>query len=242
MTNELLERSPKCIARLAGVFFLLTMLLGITAQAFISESLIDWRDATATAANISMNESLFRLGFALYLLEMSCQIVMTVLFFDLFKPVSKRLSLLAAFFALTGISLKTMSRLFYLVPLLFQGENPDLSMFRPEQLQMLGLLLLKLNDQGPAIAMVFFGIGTLITGFLILRSTFLPRFIGVFGMVGGLGWLVFLYPPLGYQLFPLIALAALIGSVLQIVWFLAFGVNEVRWKERARVAAESIWR
>ena len=77
--------SPRGKARLAGVFFLLTTLLGIFAQVFVSERLVVWGDAAATAANILNNETLFRLGFAVYLVEMACQITMTVLFYDLLK-------------------------------------------------------------------------------------------------------------------------------------------------------------
>ena len=242
MINQIAETSPQAKARLAGIFFLLTTLAGIFAQVFVTERLVIWSDAAATANNILSNESLFRLGFAVYLVEMACQITMTVFFYDLLKPVNRSLSLLAAFFLLTGIIIKIFSRLFFIAPLLILGGSPDLSVFNTQQLQALALLFLKINDQGPAIALVFFGFATLIKGCLIARSTFLPRFLGVLGMLGGIVWLCFLFPPLAYRLYPFILLIALAGTVLQIFWLLVFGVNEQRWKEQASAAAESIWR
>jgi hypothetical protein len=242
MVNRIAEASPQFKARLAGVFFLLTTLMGIFAQGFVSERLVISSDAAATATNILNNESLFRLGFTVYLLEMACQITMTVLLYDLFKPVNRSLSLLTAFFLLTGCFIKTFSRLFFIAPLLVLGDAPYLRVFNTEQLQALALLFLKVNDQGAGIALVFFGFATLLKGYLIIKSTFLPRFLGVVGILGGLGWLCFLYPPFAYRILPFILILGLLGAVLQIFWYLVFGVNEQRWREQASAAAESIWR
>jgi hypothetical protein len=101
-------------------------------------------------------------------------------------------------------------------------------------LQALALLFLKVNDRGAGIALVFFGFYALLTGYLILRSTFLPRILGVFSILGGLGWLSFLYLPLGHRLFPYVAVIAILGATALIVWLLVFGVNEQRWKEQSR--------
>ena len=111
-----------------------------------------------------------------------------------------------------------------------------MSVFSAEQLQALALLFLKVNDRGAAIALVFFGFYALLQGYLIIRSKFLPRIVGVLSVLGGLGWLSFLYLPLGYHLFPYIAALGLLGSVLLILWLLVFGMNEQRWKERASAA------
>jgi hypothetical protein len=90
-------------SRIAGVFYLLTILTGIFAQGFVSGRLVVDGDAAATATNILTHRSLYQLGFAVYLIEMACQIVMTVLFYDLLKPVSRSLSLLAAFFGVSHV-------------------------------------------------------------------------------------------------------------------------------------------
>lgn len=233
MTERTALGSPRRMARTAGALYLLTILTGIFAEMFVSNRLVVSGDAAATASNILAHRGLFQLGFAVYLIEMACQISMVALFYNLLRPVSRSLALLAAFLELAGCVIKTFSRLFYIAPLLVLGDAHYLSVFSPGQLHALALLSLKLNSQGAAMALVFFGFSSPVTGYLIFRSTFLPRILGVLGILGGLGWLSFLYPPLGYRLFPLVAAFGILGSLATIFWLLVFGVNEQRWKEQA---------
>jgi len=120
------------------------------------------------------------------------------------------------------------------------GGSHYLNVFSAEQLQALALLFLKVNDHGAGIGLAFFGFYALLTGYLIIKSTFLPRILGVWSAVAGLGWLTFLSPNLGYRLFPFIAAFGLLGAVMLILWLLVFGVNEQRWKEQANVAGGMI--
>lgn len=138
---------------------------------------------------------------------------MTALFHDLLKPVSRSFSLLAAIFGLIGCTIKALS-----------------------------LLFLRVNYQAETIAMVLFGIYAILKGWLVFRSTFLPRILGVLSVVGGLGWLTYLCEPLAVRLLPYILAVAFVGAVSSVVWLLVFGVNEGRWKEQARASAGSIWR
>src|SRR6266699_4954819 len=232
-TAAMTETSPRFKASITGVLYLLTILTGIFAQGFISGRLVVDGDAAATATNILTHRGFFQLGFTVYLIEMACQIAITALFYDLLKPAGRSVSLVAAFLGLAGCVIKTFSRLFYIAPLLVLGGAHYLSVFSAEQLQALALLFLKVNDRGAAIALVFFRFYALLTGYLIIRSTFLPRALGVLSICGGLGWLSFLYLPLGYRLFPYIAAFGLLGAASLILWLLVFGVNEQRWKEQA---------
>src|SRR5438874_10356678 len=240
MTERITETSPRTKARITGVFYLLTVLTGIFAQGFVSGKLVIDGDAAATASNILAQRGLFQLGFAVYLIEMACQIAMTALFYDLLKPAGRSVSLLAAFLGLAGCVIKTFSRVFYIAPLFVLGGAHYLSVFNPEQLQALALLFLKVNDQGAAMALAFFGFYALLTGYLIFRSTFLPRILGLVSIFAGLGWLTFLSPTLGYRLFPYLAGFGLLGAIALIVWLLVFGVNVQRWKDQASAAGE--WR
>jgi hypothetical protein len=221
---------------------LITVLAGGFAQGFLAGRLIVSGDATATASNILAHEPLYRLAFAIYLVELACQIAMTVLFYDLLKPVSKSASILAATFGLIGCTIKTLSRLFFFVPLLVLRGGHYLSVFDPKQLQALALLFLRVNYTAETIAMVFFGFYALVKGYLVFRSTFLPRVLGVLSAVGGLGWLIYLYEPLALRLQSYIVGAGVIGSFVSVVWLLVYGVNEQRWKEQSHVATASIWR
>src|ERR1700730_18854384 len=103
-----------------------------------------------------MHRTLFQWGFAVYLIEMACRVAMTALFYDLLKPAGKSLSLLAAFIGLTGCVIKTVSRVFFVAPLLVLGGAHYLGVFSAAQLQALALLFLNVNDRGAAIALVFF--------------------------------------------------------------------------------------
>ena len=227
------EMSPRTKARLTGAFYLATLLAAFVAEGLISRRFVDYGNAAATATNILANESLFQLGFTMYLVEMACQITMTVLFYELLKPVSRSASLLALTFGLVGCTIKTMSRLFFVAPLLIIGSGAAFGDFTAAQGRSLALLFLGVNDHGAAIAMVFFGLNAMLKGWLILRSTFLPRALGALSIIGGAGWVAFLSQPLGYRLFPYIAPLALLASLATIVWLLVYGVNEQRWREQA---------
>jgi hypothetical protein len=87
---------------------------------------------------------------------------------------------------------------------------------------------------GAAIAVVFFGFSTVMTGWLIIRSTYLPSVLGWIAVVGGIGWLSFLWPPLGYRIGLYVALVGLLGSVATIVWMILYGVKEDRWTAKVR--------
>jgi len=228
--------SPRLIARVTGLLYLLTILTGIFAQGFVSEKLVVSGDAAATATNILSHRSLFEWSFTVYMIEMACQIMTTALFYFLLRPVSRSIALVAAFLSLSGCTIKTFSRVFYIAPLFVLGRAQYLNVFNAEQLQGLALLFLKVNDRGAAMALAFFGFEALFNGYLVFRSTFLPRILGVFSMLGGLGWLTFLYPPLGYRVFLYVAAFALLGSAAMIFWLIVFGVNEERWRERAGAA------
>jgi hypothetical protein len=242
ITNAMTEMSPRTKARLAGAFYLATILTGIFAQGFISARLIVPGDATATATNILSHDGLFRLGFAVYMIEMICQIIMTVLIYDLLKPVNRSISLLAAVVGFVGCGIKTFSRLFYFAPLLVLGGTHYLAVFSGEQLNAVALLFLRVNDIGAGIALVFFGFYAILKGYLVIRSTFLPRVLGWLAVLGGIGWLAFLSPPFGERVFSVIALVGIIGSLANIAWLLVVGVNEQRWREQASAAEASIWR
>ena len=182
MIERIAEASPRLRARIAGVFYLLTFVTGIFSLVFVSDRLIANSIATA------------------------CYIAVTLLFYSLFKPVNRSLSLLAAFFSLVGCAIGPLS-LIHLAP---SHINP----------------------------LVFFGFYCLLIGYLIFRSTFLPRILGVLMAIAGLGWLTFLSPPLANHLSPYNLAPGILGEGLLTLWLLAIGVNEQRWKEQASAAAE----
>jgi len=221
-------------ARMAGVFYLLTFVTGIFAL-LTSGKLVVSGDAAATATNILAHESSFWSGFTCQLLASACYVAVTALFYDLFKPVNRGLSLLAALFSLVGCAVGAVSLVFQLAPLMILRGAQYSSVFKVEQLQALALMFFKLSGQGNNIGLVFFGFYCLLIGYLIFRSTFLPRILGAVMMVAGLGWLTFLSPPLANLLSPWNMAPGILGEALLTLWLLAMGVSDQRWKEQASI-------
>jgi hypothetical protein len=236
------ETSPSTRGRILAALYLFVIIGGVIAQLFIADRLVDRHDAARTAANIVANKSLYRLGFTIFMLEMVAQVAVSAMFYDLLKPVNRSLARIAAIIGLTGSGIKTVARLFYYAPLILLGGAPYLSAIEPAQLEALSLTFIRINNQGAAIALIFFGFETLLRGWLLFRSGFLPRFLGVLSMIGGVGWLTFLWPPLGSQAFIGVALFAIAGTIATTGWLFIRGVDDVLWKERAALAATSIWR
>src|SRR6202041_693246 len=190
-------------------------------------------DAAITANNILAHESLFRVGLAIGLISTVCYVAVTALFYDLFKPVNRTLSLLAAFFSLVGCAILAFASLFQLAPLVVLGGGQYLTVFKVEQLRALASLFLELYSQGVNICFVFFGVYCLLIGYLIFRSAFLPRILGVLMAFAGLGWLTFLSPTLANYLSPYIQVLGVLAEGSLMLWLLVMGVNVQRWKEQA---------
>jgi hypothetical protein len=218
-------------ARIAGAFYLLVFLTGGIALSIGGRFVVSG-DAAATATNILAHEALLRLSWSINLIATACYIVVTALFYELFKPVNRSVSLVAAFFSLLGCAVGSATSLFQLAPLYFLKGTPYLNVFRKEQLQALALTFLRLNAQGSNMSLVFFGFYCLLIGYLIFRSTFLPRALGVLMAIAGLGWLTFLWQPLASSLFPYILIPGIVGEGSLTVWLLAAGVNAERWREQ----------
>jgi hypothetical protein len=226
--NTIGTPSLRAVARFTGAFYLLTIVTGIIAQVFISDRLVGPGDAAATAASILTHEPLYRLGFTIYLIEMACQVTFTVLFYRLLRDVNRPVAQLALAFGLVGCTVKLLSRVFYFTPLLILGGSGFMASFTPDQLAGLARLSLAINDQGAAMALVFFGLTAMLNGYLAFRSGFVPRALGVLSMLGGAGWLSFLNPSFGLRVFPIVAAIALLGSIAWILWLLAVGGGDRR--------------
>src|SRR6266566_1842470 len=225
--------SPKTLSRATGALYLLVLLGGIVAQGVIANGLVVPRDAAATATNILAQPKLYAFGYTVFLIEMAAQLAMTTLVYVLLRPVDRTAALLSLAFGLVGATIKTAARAFYYAPLLVLGGAGYLTVFDASQLQALALLLVKINNQIANMAVVFLGISTFFQGYLIVKSTFLPRFVGIIAIVSGLGWLTYAYPALGSALFYYLIVLAMLGLLLTSGWLLVRGVDEQRWREQA---------
>jgi hypothetical protein len=232
MTNPIADAPPRPKARITGVVYLLYFLTAILAEVFMKGIVVSG-DAAATANNIQAHEPLFRLGLGTGLIATAWYIALTALLYELFKPVNRSVSLVAAFFSLVGCAIQAFGSVFQFAPLVISGSSADLSAFKPEQSQALALILFKLDSQAQTITLVFFGLYCLLIGFLIFKSTFLPRILGVLMALAGLGWLTFLAPPLANALSPYVLVLGFLAELSLMLWLLVKGVNVERWKQQA---------
>jgi hypothetical protein len=190
--------SPRRRARIAGVVYLLYLLTPVVFGEFIKGLFVDG-DAAATANNILAHQPL-GLGLATLLIAVACGMAATALFYELFKPVNRSLSLLAAFFNLVALTFEY-----------FQDVN---------------------------IGSIFHGLYCLLVGYLIFRSTFLPRILGALMAFAGLGGLTSLSPPLAIYLSRYIEVPGFLAELSLCLWLVVMGVNVQRWKEQAAQAVE----
>src|ERR1039457_4335369 len=199
MVERIAEASPRPRPSITGVVYLLYFLTAVFSMLFL-KGFVVYGDAASTANNILAHQPLFRLGIATGLIATACYVAVTALFYDLFKPVNKSLSLLAAFISLVGCAILAFASVFQLAPLVILGGGQYLSVFKVEQLRALASLFLGLYGQGVNICFVFFGVYCLLIGYLLFKSSSLPQFRGLLMAFAGLGWLPFLSPPLANYL------------------------------------------
>jgi hypothetical protein len=231
MTNDntlAIEASSPPSPRTIGWVWILYFLTGILGT-LLTRGIIVSTDAASTASNILAHATLYRAGFAVDLASNLIYIALTALVFGLFRPVNPRLALLAAFFSLVGCTVQIVGELLRLAPSVVLATPQLASAFGAQQLQAAVLLSVILYKSVFYISFVLFGCFELVTGFLILRSTFLPRWLGWWWIAGGIGGLTFLWSPLATAIWPLI-LAAGAGEFVLPVWLLVKGVDNSKWR------------
>ncbi len=237
LTQPIAESSPLFKARMAGFFWLMTIITGMFG--FVAGGrFVVAGDAAATAANIVNNDSVYRLAFIANLIATACYLAVTLFVYQLLKPVNRTAAAFVVLFSLMGCAVGLVSSLLFLAPLDFLSGASYLSTFTVAQLQAMALsvvtLSLRLNDIG----MAFFGLHVFSVGYLIRKSTFLPKLLGTLLFVAGCCYLAsslanFLALPFRASLTPFVALGGLIGEGSLTGWLLVKGVNAQRWSNQA---------
>ena len=218
-------------ARIAGVLFLVSLVAGGFGEAYVPSKIIVSGDAAATAANIRNFEFLYRLGFAGFLIESLCDITLVLIMYALLKPVGKELSLLAAFFGLMASATFACAELFYIAPVVIM-RGGYLPAFSPDQINALVLLSLKFYGYAGMITTAYYGMGWLVRSYLMFRSGYLPKFLGVLMAIGGAGFvlrnfLLILAPAYASDVFLILMMP---GGFMTTGWLLIKGVNLKQWE------------
>jgi hypothetical protein len=242
MTNHPVDTSPQVYARIGGVLYLIIIVAGLFGEVFVRGSLIVSGDATATASNIMASQLLWRFGIVGDLIMHVCDIPLMLILYVLLRPVNKALALLALLFTLIQTAVLVAYKLSLLVALFLLGSADYLKVFEPHQLHALAYLFVKSDGYGFGIGLIFFGCACLVSGYLILRSRYLPKLVGALMQIAGLCYLtnsfsLLLAPTFARTIFPAILVPAFISELSLCLWLLVKGVNVERWKLQSSAQA-----
>jgi hypothetical protein len=240
LTNRITETSPQVYARIGGVLYLIIIVIGFCSEFFVRDKLVVPADVATSANNIAASESLWRISIAGELILLVCAVALTLILYVLLRPVSKNLALLAVFFNIVEFPIEAVSKLGLFAALFLSGNADYLKAFEPHQLHALVKISLKLHDYGFGIDLVFFGCACLVYGYLLFKSGYFPRALGVLMAIAGLSYLVnsftlILAPAYAGTIF-LVLVLALIGELSLCLWLMVKGVNLTKWNEKTRPA------
>lgn len=235
--HQTFERSPQKYVRVAGILYLAIILLGLYGEVFVRGKLVVFGDPLSTANAISSAKFLWRTGIVGDLLMHVLDIPVIVVLYLLLKPVSESLALFATFINLIQTAVLAANKLSLLVPLFLLGDADYLKTFSLEQLHTLSYLAIKLHGYGFGIGLIFFGVASLVRGYLIFNSAYIPKIFGLLMFAAGLSYLInsfalVLAPSIAAQLSPAILLPAFVGELSLTLWMIVKGVNLEKWRHR----------
>ena len=224
--------SIQAYAKLAGVLGLITIIAGGFGEAYAPGVVFVTGDPAATAQQILGNESLFRWGFASYLVEALCDATLTMAFWVLVRPVHARLAMLMVVFRIISTCGFGASQVLYFGALPALRGALTVPALQPGQMQALAYILLRIAAFGGSLFSTFYGAANIVFGWLLYRSGFVPRVFGVGMIFTGVAFvahtfLLILAPAYASDLMLATAAVAFIPLIL---WLLIKGVNEDAWR------------
>jgi hypothetical protein len=218
-------------ARMAGVLWLICVAFGMFAEAYVRDKLVLPHDAAGTIRNIFSNEQLYRLGFTLEFAGTAAYLALTAILYRLLAPVDKTTSLIAAVFSIAGCTIWMANVASDMSPFVFRDV---LTGAHSEPARSIVFAVLRLRPETLISGMLCFGVQCLLVGFLVARSTFLPRPLGALLALGGTGYIVsagahFLWPPLAAAMHGYGFLPGEAGEILLGLWLAIMGLNAGKW-------------
>ena len=236
--KKTVETSPQVYARTGGVLYLVIIIAGMFAVILVRDKLIVSGDAAATAHNIMANQLLWRFGIVADLFMHVLDIPVMWIIYLLLRLVNKNLALLVVLFNLIQTAVLVANKLNLIWPLLQLGSVDYLKTVEPNQLYAQVYLYIKMHDTGFGVGLIFFGFVCLVEGYLIFKSGYLPKTIGVLMQIAGLCYLtnsftLLLAPKLASMLFPAILMPGFIAELSFCLWLIVKGVNVTKWEEKA---------
>ena len=232
MTTHDVETSPVVRARVAGALYLFANILAPFTLLYLPSRFIVRGDPAATASHIMASESLFRFGIVGNLFTFTANIFLALALFQLLKVAGGNMAALMVILLLVGVPIAMLNELSQLAVLQLLSGGVYLKAYTTDQLQAAAYLLLRSHDHGLLIAHIFFGLWLLPMGYLVFKSRFIPRFVGLLLVIAGVGYVVQSFGIfLGYSVN--IIMFTGLGEAVFLLWLLIRGVNAQQWKKRA---------
>ena len=221
-------------ARYAGALMLLSVVFGALGEAYLPGKIIVAGDAAATAANITAHPTLFRMAFATYLVEAFADIILCVLWYIILKPVDRNLALISAFVGVVSMITFAIAESSFWASSIILKDAAGMTAFTEEQRIALSYLSLRLSTMIATLFFCFYGTASAIRGFLIMRSGYLPKVLGILLMIGGGG---FILRSLTYILAPsygssLMLMPMAVAGIPLTFWLLVRGADRAALAER----------
>jgi hypothetical protein len=209
-------------SRVAGIAMLLSVVFGALGEAYFPGRIIVSGDAAATAANIVNHPMLVRVSFASYLVEGICDVLLAVVFYIILKPVNRNLALISAFFGMAAMITYAVAQSSFYASSLIVRDAAGMASFTAEQRNALAYLAVRISTMIGALFLIMYGIATMIRGWLIMRSGYIPKWIGVLMTIGGAGFFLrtvtyVLAPSLSS---PIMVMPLALGAIPLMLWLL----------------------
>lgn len=233
MATRAAETSPRVYARVAGFLYLLLIPFSGFGILYVPSQLVVPGDAATTASNIIASEGLFRSAIVSNLVGQTIFILLVLVLYKLLKSVNKNLALLMVVFVLISVPIAFINEINHFAVLILLSGADYLTALEADQVHAQVMFFLDLHQHGILVAQIFWGLWLLPLGYLVFRSGFLPKILGLLLMIGGFGYL---FDVLTFSLFPdfdiTISQFTFVGEVLLPLWLLFKGVNVEQWEER----------
>ena len=240
MTGKETRTSVNRTARVAGLLYLLVFPFAFFSLS-VRDKLIVPGDAAATVSNIMASEGMFRGGIVAWLVSQTIFIFLLMALFKLLKPVNSNVALHMVVLLLVGVPIAMLNELNQYAALLLLSGGDYLTAINAEQLHAQVMFHLDLHRHGIYIAQIFWGLWLLPFGYLVVKSGFLPKILGILLMIGCVGHLTDVVAAAAFANSEVtVSQFTSIGEFLFPLWLVVKGVDVERWESRTLERASSL--
>ncbi|MGD2033612.1 MAG: DUF4386 domain-containing protein [Bacteroidales bacterium] len=238
-------RSIKKTARITGILLLIMVIVGPFSMMYVPSQIIVPGDAAATVQNIMDSGSLFNMGIVGHLIILLADLGVAVLLYVLLKPVSRILALVAASLRMIMVAMRGINLVNYFIVILLLNGSVSPANLGTDQLHALVMIFLQAFEYGVNLDFVFFSFHLLFVGYLVFRSGYFPKILGILLIIAFFGYLVnslaaLFFPGYKATVNTIVTIPNAIAELALMLWLLIKGVNVEKWEERAGESARQL--